>query len=167
MLSPIENDPDGFNWKGTVKIANHRQLKIITSVPEQPVIEEQPDSGESETIKMLSSAEDDSGETDSEQTVPANYSVHEDMGNDAEKYSLTEIKTMTSDSSVTTRGSSITTSVDDSNAAGTLGAAESHSMIFRHVPTLPQTGGRGVGMICISGVLLTTAGLWLLRRKAE
>ncbi|MCH5212974.1 MAG: hypothetical protein J1G06_08160, partial [Oscillospiraceae bacterium] len=91
-----------------------------------------------------------------EATKPANYSIYEDRGEAAEKYPLKEI---------TTSDSSIATSVDGSNAAGMLGAAKSHSITFWHVPPLPETGGRGVGLICISGILLMAAGLWLLSSK--
>ena len=154
QLSPIDNDPDGFNWIGRVNVANHRQLKIITSVPVQP------DSDEPETIKAFAKifALLDG---DSEQTVPANYSVHE--LEIPEMYSLEKIKT---------NNSSIVTSKADSIASGMLPAVEDHSVTFNHIYgiRLPDTGYNGIMSYWTFGALLIAAVAVIIiyeaRRKA-
>ncbi|MCH5212973.1 MAG: LPXTG cell wall anchor domain-containing protein [Oscillospiraceae bacterium] len=67
----------------------------------------------------------------------------------------------------------ITTDVPAKTATGSIAENQHHTVTFINAsasveqPELPSTGGTGITLFCIFGVLLTASGLYLLRRKAE
>lgn len=140
VLTELDEDPDGFDWIGTVNVKSQERISIILSVPEQSVPKQR----------------------DSEEAVPANYSVHE--GPIPEMYIL---KKITASSSKAGNDDAFTISKEDSKSTGMLSAVENHTITFYHVRgiILPNAGAPGVMPICLFGVPLIVVGLYLRRRR--